>query len=113
MKPYEWKIKTDYLKNKIRGQSLDKLNYVKDLVMLEYFVLNPPKNWISGMYFESLKSAYINDFEQILKELDLNKFQEYKNEKNRRRKLEQEQQLRRRSKEKLIRTWWVKHGGNV
>ena len=106
MKPYEWEIKTNYLKSKIKGQSLDQFNYVKDLVKLEYFILNPPKNWISGMCFENLKSNYSYDFDQILKELDFNQFQQYLDEKKR-------NTIKQKSEKELIKMWWVKYGGKV
>ncbi|MDN5327588.1 MAG: hypothetical protein PWP03_226 [Candidatus Woesearchaeota archaeon] len=90
MEFYEWDIKTRYVKNKVKESLFYRgIDYVRDLVKLEYFIFNPPKQFTAGMYFTHLKNRYENDYENILQEVDTERYKQYLKEKDERKKSNQ------------------------
>lgn len=107
------KIKSQYIKSRIKGLSWERHAYINHLIALERFIINCPKTFTGGIYFSGLKSKYHKDFIGILKELKPKAYLDYlENEK--RLKLEQLKQTRQgRKEEKKLKSEWRKMGGRA
>ncbi len=70
-------IKSNYLKDKIKGASwISDHKHIDDLVLLEGFVINGPKSFASAGLYNHLKVKYSNDYYELLKELQPKRFEE-------------------------------------
>lgn len=107
------KIKSQYIKSRIKGLSWEKHFYINRLVALERFIVRYPKTFGGNIYFSGLKSKYHKDFVVILKELKPKAYLDYlENEKEL--KLEQLKRTRQDKKEeKKLKSEWRKMGGKV
>lgn len=107
------KIKSQYIKSRIKELSWEKHFYINHLIALERFVINCPKTFTGNIYFSGLKSKYRKDFIGILKELKPKAYLDYQgNEKKL--KLEQLKRTRQDKKEeKKLKSEWRKMGGKV
>ena len=75
MKSYK-DIKSKYLKNKVKGLSWEKSNYIDDLMTLEKWILGEISGWATAMMVHGLKGKYEIDYLEILRELKPERFEE-------------------------------------
>ena len=68
-------IKSNYMKNKIKGLPWEKRKYIDDLITLERWIVGEVGNWATAMKVHGLKSKYEIDYLEILKELKPERFE--------------------------------------
>lgn len=73
------KIKSNYVKEKIKGLSYSKKNkkYINDLMKLERSIVEGFKGWAVSLAYHSLKNKYNKDYDLIFKELDPEGYKEW------------------------------------
>jgi len=64
-------IESLYIKNRIKGLSWEKHSYIDNLIRLYNFIKLPPTHWLADMQFAALKSQYIEEYLDLLKEYSL------------------------------------------
>jgi len=117
----EWKIESEYIKNKIKGQSFrsTKLKrYIDDLIFLEKSITKGiPCQWSVSYKLHVLKSEYQTEYEELLKELKPKEYKKYIKKKELER-LQNEKEHKRWNEEKKRRLkrekqWWLSIGGKA
>ena len=61
-------ITSDYIKTMMFTSSWQDHKKIDDLVSLHKYILNPPRNWSSGMAFTHFKAQYRAEYLDILRE---------------------------------------------
>lgn len=107
------KIKSKYIKNKIKGLDWSKHTYIDCLVNLEQYIINYPKTFIGNIHFSALKSKHQTDFIKILKELSPKKYLLYLEETKKSAKEKLKQTRLSKNKENLLKSKWQKMGGKI
>ena len=79
------KVKSEFIKERIAERQFEldgHRKYIKDLIYLEEWILgNINTGYCSGMKFKSIKSEYEEEYLEILKDLDEEKYQKEKQKK--------------------------------
>jgi hypothetical protein len=61
-------ITSDYIKNQVYNSPWHDHKRIDDLVSLQKYILNPPRNWSGGMAFTHLKAQYRAEYIDLLRE---------------------------------------------
>lgn len=111
-------IKSQFIKNIIKGQSFDNIElrqYVDDLLRLERSITEGIGGWSEAILVHNLKDRYRKEYEEILKELSPEKYEGYTkheeeiiNRQEKRRKGLEERERKKLEEEKKM---WISVGG--
>lgn len=69
------KIKSNYIKTRIKGRRFSQREYIDDLTKLEHFILDGVRGFASGMYYSDLKYKYEKEWKAIHEELKPGEFE--------------------------------------
>lgn len=63
-------IKSKIIKDVLKEVGVENIYFVKDMLSIERYVLNPPTQYSSGMHSSFLKSKYPDLYDAVLEELN-------------------------------------------
>lgn len=114
----DYKIKSEYIKNKVQGHSFKNTkyrNYIQDLVFLEQVIMEGAGGFGGAMRFHGLEFTYEKDYEEIYKELKPDEYKKYMKEKKLKRLKEKRdrKKWKKREQQELVdeEKWWISYGG--
>jgi len=69
------KIRSNYIKTRIKGRGFSQREYIDDLAKLERFILNGVRGFANGMFYHNLKYKYEKEWKAIHEELKPGEFE--------------------------------------
>ena len=106
-------IKSQYIKNKVKGLPWSRHNYIDALIAIERFILKPPHTLMGNLYLSSLKLKYSQEFSKILSELKPKDHQKYLNQLKEESKERVKQRKLVQAEENKLKVEWQKAGGKI
>lgn len=111
-------VESQFVKELIKGTSWKnepRRQYIDNLIKLEKFILEGPKDFGSGMYYGALKQKYRSEWETLYKELKPEQYKRLKKKERLEKETSQKelQKLRKelRVQEEHLKREWLKIGG--